>query len=206
MDPLDRLLSSAGPLLRRVDDILAAAGAAPDHPVWTELRRVRLLPGAAVPAVALLRPADLLDAAPQLRADAHACAGLAESLPGPGQWTGSAAAAYDATRQRVAAGLGDDVGGLSTRLRASADVADELAAWMQHARDTVALALAEVMNSTEAITLAEERVDLASAAQLQAAAQVATVVLRAVADGCERGADLLRHSVALAEPQPAAQG
>src|SRR3954452_9525609 len=102
MDELDHVVGPAGPLLRSVDALLGEAGAPPDHPVWTAMRRVRLLPGDAVYAVAALRSNDLADAAPELRADARACAGIAESLPPPGLWTGDAADAYDAARLRTA--------------------------------------------------------------------------------------------------------
>ena len=55
-DRLDTLLDTVGPLLRRVDDVLSTGGAPPEHPVWREIRRVRLLPWDAVLAVAALRP------------------------------------------------------------------------------------------------------------------------------------------------------
>ena len=44
MDALDEVMDTAGPLLRRVDELLSGLGAPPDHEVWTEMRRVRLLP------------------------------------------------------------------------------------------------------------------------------------------------------------------
>lgn len=200
MDRLDRLLTTAGPLLRRVDDILAAAGAAPDHRVWTELRRVRLLPGEAARAVAALRPEDLTEAAPELRADARAYAVLGASLPAPGEWTGAAADAYDAARQRAAVHLSGGAESLDERLQASADLADALVAWMRSARDSLAETLAEVLGSTEAVTLAGTRVDPAAAREQEAAAEVAARVLRAVADGCETGTEVLRTSARLAEP------
>src|SRR4051794_24105681 len=102
MDELDHIVGPAGPLLRSVDAVIAEAGAPADHPGWAAIRRVRLLPGDAVYAVAALRSNDLADAAPELRADARAYAGIAESLPPPGLWTGAAAEAYDAARLRTA--------------------------------------------------------------------------------------------------------
>jgi len=200
MTQLDRLLATAGPLLRQVDEILTAGGAPPDHPVWTELRRVRLLPSDAARAVAALRPEELLDAAPELRADARAYAVLAASLPGPGEWTGAAADAYDAARQRAAEHLSGGPESLDERLEASADLADALIGWMHTARDAVACALAEVLTSTEAVTLAETKVDLASAHKPEAAAEVATRVLRAVAESYDTGAALLQASANLSEP------
>ena len=200
MTQLDRLLATAGPLLRRVDDILTAGGAPPDHPVWAELRRVRLLPGDAARAVAALRPEELLDAAPELRADARAYAVLAASLPRPGEWTGAAAEAYDAARQRAAEHLSGGAESLAERLEAAAELADALIDWMRTARDAVADALAEVLTSTEAVTLAETKVDLASAREPTAAAEVATRVLRAVAETHETATKLLQGSARLSEP------
>lgn len=200
MERLDRLLTTAGPLLRRVDEILAAAGAPPEHRVWAELRRVRLLPGDAVRAVAALRPDGLGEAAPELRADARAYAVLAASLPAPGEWTGAAADAYDGARRRAAAHLSGGPDSLDERLRAAAELADALVSWMRSARDAVAGTLAEVLTSAEAVTLAGSGTDVPAAREQQAAAEVAARVLRAVADGYEPGADLLHRSAALAEP------
>ncbi|MGW4940551.1 hypothetical protein ACWEOZ_03050 [Actinoplanes sp. NPDC004185] len=200
MDRLDRLLATAGPLLRRVDDVLATVGAPPEHRVWIQLRRVRLLPGDAARAVAVLRPEELGEAAPELRADARAYAVLAASLPGPGEWTGAAAEAYDAARQRAAAHLSGGPESLDERLQASADLADSLVTWMRSARDALAEVLAEVLSSTQAVALAATEMDLASAREQEAAADVAMKVLRAVADAYEPGAELLHTSARLAEP------
>ncbi|RSM60042.1 hypothetical protein DMB66_25705 [Actinoplanes sp. ATCC 53533] len=198
MDRLDRVIATAGPLLRRVDDILATAGAPPEHRVWEALRRVRLLPGDAARAVAALRPDELVEAAPELRADARAYAVLAASLPAPGEWTGAAADAYDAARRRAADHLSGGPDGLDERLRASAELADALVNWMRSARDSVAGALADVLASTEAVTLAGAKVDLAAAREQQAAAEVGAQVLMAVADSYEMGSELLHRSAPLA--------
>jgi hypothetical protein len=199
MDRLDRLMTTAGPLLGRVDDILAVAGAPPEHRVWAELRRVRLLPGDAARAVAALRPEELGEAAPELQADARAYAVLAASLPAPEEWSGSAAEAYDAARRRAAAHLSGSPDSLGERLAATADLADQLVAWMRSARDGLAGALAEVLTSTEAVTLAESEVDLSAGREQQAAAEIAAQVLHAVAEGYETGADLLGTSRRLTE-------
>jgi hypothetical protein len=200
MDRLDRLLATAGPLLRRVDDVLATVGAPPEHRVWIQLRRVRLLPGDAARAVAVLRPDELGEAAPELRADARAYAVLAASLPGRGEWTGAAAEAYDAARQRAAAHLSGGPESLDERLQASADLADSLVTWMRSARDSLAEVLTEVLSSAEAVTLAATEMDLATPREQEAAADIAMKVLQAVADGYERGAELLHTSARLAEP------
>lgn len=199
MDRLDRVIATAGPLLRRVDDILAAAGAPPEHQVWEALRRVRLLPGDAARAVAALRPDELVEAAPELREDARAYAVLAASLPAPGEWTGAAADAYDAARRRAADHLSGEPDGLAERLQASAELADALVSWMRSARDSVAGALADVLTSTEALTLAGTKVDPTAAREQQAAAaEVGVQVLIAVADSYEMGSELLHRSASLA--------
>jgi hypothetical protein len=205
MDRLDRLMSTAGPLLRRVDDILALAGAPPEHRVWAELRRVRLLPGDAVRAVTALRPDELGEAAPELRADARAYAVLAASLPAPGKWSGSAAEAYDEARQRAAAHLCGGPDSLDERLQETADLADELVTWMRSSRDGLAGVLAEVLASTEAVTLAGTEVDLATAGEQEAAAEVAAQVLRAVAESYETGEELLGTSSRLVDPVTASR-
>ncbi|AGZ38678.1 hypothetical protein [Actinoplanes friuliensis] len=199
MDRLDRILDTAAPLLRRIDAILAAGGAPPQHRVWAELRRVRLLPGDAVRSVAVLRPEELLDAAPELRADARAYVVLAASLPGPGEWAGAAADNYDRARSRAADHLSGTEQSLGARLDRTADLADNLIAWMQDTRDAVADALAQALSSTEAIALAGDKPDLASARELEAAADVAALLLAAVADGCVTATDLLHDTAELAE-------
>ncbi|MEV6600330.1 hypothetical protein AB0M36_26290 [Actinoplanes sp. NPDC051346] len=199
MDRLEQLLATAGPLLRRVDALLAG-GAPPDHEVWRQLRRVRLLPGDAAHAVAALRPDDLGDAAPQLRAEARTYATLAASLPAPEEWSGSAAEAYDEARRRTATHLSGGVDSLDDRLHASADLIDALTTWMQSSRESLALTLAETLGSTEAIALSANNGDIPAPSELAAAAEVAETVLRTVADAYDRGADLLHASSTLAEP------
>ena len=171
MDQLDRLLPAAGPLLRQVDDVLTTAGAPPEHRLWVELRRVRLLPGDAARAVAALRPDELEEAAPELRADARAYAVLATSLPAPDEWTGAAADAYDLNRQQAANNISGGPDSLDERLQASADLADALVTWMRSARNALAEVLAEALTSTEALTLAESGVDMMGRRQQEAAAR-----------------------------------
>ena len=112
-DHLDGVLGTAAPLLKRVDEVLAATGAPADHELWPAVRRVRLLPWDAVQTVAGLRPQALAAAAPELRADARSYAGIAEALPTPDDWTGDAADAYDTARRRTAQHLS---GGLDSSL------------------------------------------------------------------------------------------
>jgi hypothetical protein len=201
MDRLDQLVAVAGPLLRRIDDIIGAAGAPADHRMWTELRRVRMLPGAAVHAVAALRPAELTDAAGQLRADARAYVTIAESLPPPLGWTGDAADAYDSARRRAAEHLSGGLDSLDERLEATADLAEALVAWAGQARGELAVALADVLSSPDILVLsADSAVDPTSTTEALAAADAAERILGTVAEIYELADELLRSSAELATP------
>jgi hypothetical protein len=198
MDRLDDMLSTAVPLLKRVDEVLSTTGAPADHEVWPSLRRVRLLPWDAVQAVAALRPGDLAEAAPELRADARSYAGIAESLPPPGQWSGDAAEAYDAARRHAADQLSGGPDSLDERLEATADLAAALTDWMHQARSDLAATLAEVLTSAEALSLsAGAAVDPAATRDARAAADVAARVLETVAGSYDAALDLVSGSADL---------
>lgn len=200
MDRLDQLLTVADPLLSRVDDVLSTVGAPGGHAVWTELRRVRLLPGDAARAVAGLRSAAILDTIPELRADARAYAALADALPLVGEWSGEAADAYEQSRRRTAERLHGGPDNLSRRMDATADLAAALTDWMLDARGDLAESLAEVCGTTEALTLLggthpPER-------EASAAAAIGAVLLRTVAETYERAEDLLDEFKLLQNPLP----
>jgi hypothetical protein len=201
VDSLDQIVGPAGPLLRRVDETLSLSGAPAEHRVWTELRRVRLLPGDAVHAVAGLRATDLSEAAPALRAGAQACAGVAESLPAPGGWSGPAAEAYDRARRRTADHLSGGPDSLDERLEATADLADALADWMGQTRVELAGTLARVLTSAQAVELTSgPDSDPPAASAITAAADLAEQILQGIADSYEQAQDLLHSSRGLAEP------
>jgi hypothetical protein len=153
MDVFDQAVATAAPLLRRVDELLSGFGAPPEHGVWAQVRRVRLLPGDAVQAIAGLRAADLAGAAPELRADARAYADIALALPPPEDWTGDAAEAYDNARRRAAGHLSGGAESLDERLEATADLADALVGWIDQSRAEVTAALAEILGSSEAVAV-----------------------------------------------------
>lgn len=201
MDRLDQALQTAGPLLRRVDEIISVMGAPADHRLWTELRRVRVLPGDAVQAVAALRPAELSEAAPELRADARAYAQLAESLPRSGHWTGDAAEAYDAARLRATEHLSGGPESLGERLVATADLADALRDWMSTTRTRLTVLLAEILTSAEALEVTGPD---PAADQAGAAAEVGARVLAEVADSYDAAADLIKNTAELTTVQPSA--
>jgi hypothetical protein len=199
MDSLDQVMETAGPLLRRVDELLSGLGAPPDHEIWAEMRRVRLLPGDAAQAVGALRAVDLDEAASELRADARGYADVAEALPPPGTWTGDAANAYDAARRRTADHLSGGPDSLDERLEATADLAEALIEWMGRARADLARTLAQVLGSVEALSLsAGSAIDPAAAREVMAAADVGRRVLQTIAESYEMAADLLHGSADLA--------
>ncbi len=201
-DRLDGVLGAAVPLLKRVDDVLAATGAPPDHPLWPSLRRVRLLPWDAVQTVAALRPQSLAEAAPELRADARTCADIADTLPPPAGWSGDAADAYDGARKRTAGHLSGGVDSIEERLEATADLADALAEWMRQARGDLATTLAEVLSSAEGLSLTSDAaVDPAAVREARAAAEVAVRVLTTVADSYDAARELLHSSAHLTATQ-----
>ena len=202
MDRLDQVLDAATPLLRRAEEVLDAAGVPIGHPVLDDLRRVRLMPADAAHAVAGLRPSALADAAADLRAGARVSADVAASLPPPGEWEGEAAEAYDGRRRRYAVHLSGTGESLDERLEASADLAAALHEWMVRTRDNLASVLAGILSSAESITLAAPASHPPSTAEVRAAADLASHVLRVVATDFAEAEDLLHGSQELANPVP----
>jgi methyl-accepting chemotaxis protein len=195
MNRLDQVLQTAGPLLRRVDEVVSGVGAPADHRMWEQLRRVRLLPADAVTAVASLRPAELTEAVQELRADARTYAGVAGSLPRPGAWSGAAAESYDEARRRLAEQIGGGPESFEERLDATADLAEALHEWMHHTQDDLAAILAEILGSAQALDLpVESATDPATTRAVLAAADIAERVLHQVADSYDQAADLLDAS------------
>ncbi|BBH65732.1 hypothetical protein ACTI_24170 [Actinoplanes sp. OR16] len=198
MDNLDHLLDAASPLLAQVDHVLSTIGAPEGHPVWQELRRVRLLPGDAARAVGALDPEAILEAVPELRADADAYAAVADALPLPGAWEGEAAEAYEVKRHHTAAHLSGGPDSLGHRVRATADLAGELAAWMARSRGDLAAILAATLISAEAVTLTTSSpAHLSPIEEARLAADLAAPLLRTVADGYDRGEFLIDEAAAL---------
>ncbi|MBM2618027.1 hypothetical protein JIG36_20945 [Actinoplanes sp. LDG1-06] len=201
MDRLDQVLDSAIPLLKRAEDVIGAAGAPPGHPVWGQLRLVRLMPADAAHAVAALRPEALAEAEPELRADARACAEAAV-LPPPGEWEGEAAEAYDDLRRRTAAHLSGGDDSLDERFEATADLAAALHDWMTRTREHLAAALADALISAEALTLTAAASHPPLPAETAAAADLTAYVLRTIAADYAEAEELLAGSQRLAEPIP----
>jgi hypothetical protein len=202
MDRLDDIAATAAPLLRRVGEVLTAAGAPGGHDVWGELRRVRLMPADAVQAVAALRPSAFDEAVTQLRSGARSCVETAAELPPPGDWAGEAADAYDDLRTRAATHLSGGDESLDERLEATADLAQALADWMAGTRARVAAALATVLTSREALTLAAVPRFPPAPAEIEAAADTAALLLHEIAESYADAADLLHGSADLAAAVP----
>jgi hypothetical protein len=176
MDPLDQLAPAAADLLARAEATLTSAGAPTDHPVWALLRRLRVLPGDAVAAVAALRPEPLAGAGPALRELSAAYAGAATAVARSVSWSGPAADAYAERATALADHLGvdplraahvgaDHVGadhragtepldhGLVERVAATRDFAEAVDAWTVRARRDLARTLALLLGSAQAVTL-----------------------------------------------------
>lgn len=201
MDQLDQVLDTATPLLRRAEGVIDVAGAPAGHPLWDHLRRVRLMPADAAQAVAGLRPSALADAAAELRAGARVSIEVAAALPGPGDWEGDAADAYDDQRHRVAVDLSGTAESMEERFEATADLAAALQDWMTRTRRNLATALAEILTSAEAVTLAAPATYPPSVAEARAAADLAAHVLKGVAIDYAEAEDLLDGSRELAVPR-----
>jgi len=202
MDRLDDLLDTARPMLDRVDQMLSVVGAPGDHPVWDELRRVRLLPGDAARAVAALKPSALGEAGPAIRAGARTCVEIAAELPPPEDWTGAAAEAYDETRRRTAAELSGGDESLDERLEATADLAEALREWMQQTRDELARALGAALRSSEAAALTIAAGMPPAETDIRGAADIAASLLRVVADNYDYADELIHGSSDLTEALP----
>jgi hypothetical protein len=93
---------------------------------------------------------------------------------------------------------------LDERLEATADLAEALTGWMSKTRSDLAAALATVLTSGEALTLStpEPASAVPTTSETTAAANVATHVLRTIADNYTEASDLLHGSRELASPVP----
>lgn len=191
MDELDRLTEPGTDLLRRVDNLLAAAGAPDGHRVWPLLRRLRALPGEAFGAFAELRPAPLATAGHAvrqlIREYDHACANLTDS----GDWSGAGASAFAEVRSALVAHLDEGPESLVGRLESTAGYADALADWVDRSRLALARTLADALGSAEAVVVvgAGRSGDGADDAAGLAAAEIGARVLATLSvayDGAER--------------------
>ncbi|MCW3814595.1 hypothetical protein ONA91_09010 [Micromonospora sp. DR5-3] len=152
MDALDRLAEPGLDLLARVDTLLAG-GAPEGHRLWPLLRRMQVLPGAAVREFLDLHPAPLADAGHAVRRLVRGYDDTCALLADPVAWSGPAAAAYDEARGALLRHLDEGPESLVGRLESTAGYADALADWVEGSRLALARALADVLRSAEAVTV-----------------------------------------------------
>jgi len=156
-NPLNRIASEAGDLLRRVDLVIGSLGVPPGHPLVPLLTRLRLRPGEALRASLDVRPDDLRAAADSLR---RLAAGYRADVVVPlhrsaGElgWRG---AGYDAFAQRwtgLARHIAADDDSMAARLEATADFVESVAGWHVQTRHALAGVLTAAFGSTEAVVL-----------------------------------------------------
>jgi hypothetical protein len=153
MDALDRVAEPGADLLARVDAALSAAGAPAGHAIWSRLRRLGALPGAAADAVVALRPAPIAAAGTALRTLAREYADTGAAGAPPAGWHGVGARAYAGHWAGLSAHLAHGDESLAGRLAATAGYADALADWIRETRRALARALATVLGSAQAVAL-----------------------------------------------------
>ncbi|GAB3067650.1 hypothetical protein [Micromonospora schwarzwaldensis] len=194
MDALDRLAEPGLDLLTRVDALLAA-GAPEGHRLWPLLRRMQVLPGAAVREFLDLHPAPLTGAGHAVRRLVRGYDDTCAVLTDPVAWSGSAASAYDEARTALLRHLDEGPESLVGRLESTAGYADALAGWVESSRAALARALAEVVGSAEAVTVhAASRPGVeAGPAGASAAAEIATRVLGVLGVAYDGAETLLRQ-------------
>ncbi|MEU1685276.1 hypothetical protein [Micromonospora sp. NPDC005707] len=194
MDALDRLAEPGLDLLARVD-ALVAAGAPEGHRLWPLLRRMRVLPGAAVREFLDLHPAPLAGAGHAVRRLVRGYDDTAAVLADPVAWSGPAAAAYDDARTALLRHLDEGPESLVGRLESTAGYADALADWVEGSRAALARALAEALRSAEAVTVHVATRPGAEAGRsgALAAAEIATRVLGVLGVAYDGAETLLRQ-------------
>ncbi|MET7831558.1 hypothetical protein ABZS44_01870 [Micromonospora sediminicola] len=194
MDALDRLAEPGLDLLARVDALLAA-GAPEGHRLWPLLRRMQVLPGAAVREFLDLHPAPLTGAGHAVRRLVRGYDDTCALLTDQVAWSGSAAAAYDEARGALLRHLDEGPESLVGRLESTAGYADALAGWVESSRAALARALAEVLGSAEAVTVhaAGRPGGEAGRVGASAAAEIATRVLSVLGVAYDGAETLLRQ-------------
>ncbi|WP_027645096.1 hypothetical protein [Salinispora oceanensis] len=176
MDPLERLAEPGLDLLRRVDTLLAT-GAPEGHPVWPLLRRMQVLPGAAVRSFLELPAVAFSDAGRSVRQLVRGYDEVSAALTEPVLWSGTAATAFGEYRAALLSHLDEGPESLVGRLESTAGYADALADWIERSRRTLARTLAAVLGSAEAVAVVA-----ATSAPPAASAQLAVSVPQPAAE------------------------
>jgi hypothetical protein len=187
MDLLDRVEAPGRDLLARVDDILLAGGAPPDHQIWGLLRQFGALPRDVFEAFCAMRPEPLESAGAAVRRQAETCAEERADLDAAvaaTHWEGGAADEFAARWRAHGEHLGDrpdpDAATMAGRLAATAGYADEVAGWFRDARRAIAGTTAEVLGSLEAVRV-RNLAGPPDAQTVGAAATIGAILLEAAA-------------------------
>lgn len=189
MDALDRIAEPAADLLHRIDTALAQHGAPPGHQVWPLLRWVGALPGPAVKAVIGLRAEHL--SGDGVRGLADRLGDAVSTVDGIGvRWEGDAGEAYRAQWEAHRRHLVDPDASLSVRLEDLGAYLEDVEGWIAESRVALAMRLALVMRSAEAVSVVTATDPLEVG---QAAATIGALVLEEIEEIC-RGGEELRDS------------
>jgi hypothetical protein len=186
MDALDRIAAPAADLLQRVDNALGRHGAPPGHQVWPLLRWVGALPGPAVQAIVGLRPVRL--PGDEVRALTDRLVEAATTVDKVGaRWEGDAGTAFAAQWAAHKRHLTDPDASLGARLDDMGAYLDDIEGWIAESRVSLAMRLALVMRSAEAISLVTggDSIEVGLAA-----ATIGALVLEEVEEICKAGEEL----------------
>jgi hypothetical protein len=186
MDALDRIAVPAADLLHRVDTALGKHGAPPGHQVWPLLRWVGTLPGPAVQAVVALRPTQL--PAQEVRGLTDRLVDAVATVDQAGvRWEGDAGDAFAAQWAAHRRHLVDPEASLGVRLDDMGAYLDDVEGWIAESRVALAMRLALVLKSAEAISLVTgaDPVEVG-----QAAATIGALVLEEIEEICRAGEEL----------------
>jgi len=186
MDALDRIAVPAADLLQRVDAALGRHGAPPGHQVWPLLRWVGSLPGPAVQAVVGLRPIRL--PGDEVRALTDRLVEAASTVDRVGvEWEGDAGAAFARQWAANRRHLIDADASVGARLDDLGAYLDDVEGWIAESRVALAMRLALVMRSAEAISVVTglDPIEIG-----QASATIGALVLEEIEEICKAGEEL----------------
>jgi hypothetical protein len=186
MDTLDRIAGPAADLLQRVDTALGQHGAPPGHQVWPLLRWVGTLPGPAVQAIVGLRPVRMPGDDVRGLVD-HFFDAVSHVDSAGGTWEGDAGAAFAGQWEANRRHLVDPDASLRARLDDLGAYLDDVEGWIAESRVSLAMRLALVMRSAEAVSVVAGLDPLEIG---QAAATIGALVLEEIEEICKAGEEL----------------
>jgi len=186
MDALDKIAAPAADLLQRVDTALGRHGAPPGHQVWPLLRWVGSLPGPAVQAVVGLRPMRL--PGDEVRALTDRLVEAVSVVDRVGvHWEGDAGEAYFGQWSAHRRHIVDPDTSLGARLDDFGAYLDDVEGWIAESRVSLAMRLALVMKSAEAISIVTglDPIEVGLSA-----ATIGALVLEEIEEICRAGEEL----------------